>query len=144
MIDKINRIMKYKDITEKVLAAAFKVHKKLGFGFLEKVYKNAMLVELKKSGLKVEPEKPIKVYYEGEEVGDYFADLIVEDKVIVELKAVENLNKKFEVQLVNYLTATGLDVGLLLNFGKESLQYKRKVRLLNKNPVNPVKSIIGL
>ena len=131
--------MKHEDITKKILSSAFKVHKKLGFGFLEKVYKNAMLFELKKSGLKAEPEKPIKIYYESEEVGDYFADLIVEDKVIVELKAVEDLNKKFEVQLVNYLTATGLDVGLLLNFGKESLQYKRKVRILNKNPVNPVK-----
>ena len=94
-----------------------------------------MLFGLKKSGLNVETEKPIKVYYEGEEVGNYFADLIVEDKVVVELKAVEGLNKKFEVQLVNDLTATGLAVGLLLNFGKESLQYKRKVRVLTKNPV---------
>jgi GxxExxY protein len=131
--------MKYENITEQILAAAFKVHRRLGFGFLEKIYKNAMSIELKKSGLSAEFEKPIKVYYEGEEVGDYFADLIVENKVIVELKAVEALNKKFEVQLVNYLTATGLDVGLLLNFGRESLEYKRKVRILKRNPVNPVK-----
>ena len=98
-----------------------------------------MIIELNKIGLKAETEKPIKVYYEGDNIGDYFADLIIENKVIVELKAVEGLNKKFEVQLVNYLTATGLNVGLLLNFGKESLQYKRKVRILNKYPVNPVK-----
>ena len=125
--------MKYQEITEKILGAAFKVHKRLGFGFLEKAYQNAMIIELKKTGLKVEYEKPIKVYYEGEIIGEYSVDLLVEDKIIVELKAVEELNKKFEVQLVNYLTATKLDVGLLLNFGKESLQYKRKVRTLTEN-----------
>lgn len=120
------------------MSAAFKIHNNLGFGFLEKVYKNAMFIELSKNNLKVEIEKPIKVYYENKEVGNYFADLIVENKVIVELKAVENLNKSFEVQLVNYLSATKIDVGLLLNFNKESLQYKRKVRYLDNNPVNHV------
>ncbi|MEW6557059.1 MAG: GxxExxY protein [Elusimicrobiota bacterium] len=124
--------MQYEEITKEILKASFRVHKILGFGFLEKVYQNAMVIELKKNGLKVECEKPIKVYYDREIVGEYEADLVVEDKVIVELKAVEELNKKFEVQLVNYLTATELEVGLLLNFGKESLQYKRKVRTLNK------------
>ncbi|MFA5032626.1 MAG: GxxExxY protein [bacterium] len=131
--------MKYENITNNILSAAFKVYNTLGFGFLEKVYQNAMLIELKKYNLKVESEKSIKVYYEETIVGEYMADLVVEDNIIVELKAVEGLNKKFEVQLVNYLTATGLDVGLLLNFGKESLEYKRKERFLNKNPVNPVK-----
>jgi len=127
--------MKHQEITEKILAAAFKVHNNLGQGFLEKVYQNAMVIELKKRELKVESEKLIKVYYEDEIVGKYGADLIVEDKVIVELKAVDELNKKFEVQLVNYLTATKLNVGLLLNFGRESLQYKRKIKTLDKNPV---------
>ena len=122
--------MRYEEITEKILKVAFKVHKTLGFGFLEKVYQNAMIIELNKEDMKVEFNKPIKVRYEGNIVGEYAADLVVEDRVIVELKAVEDLNKKFEVQLVNYLTATGLDVGLLLNFGKESLQYKRKVKTL--------------
>lgn len=130
--------MKYEDITNKILSAAFKVHSSLGFGFLEKVYQNAMIVELKKYNLKVESEKQIKVYYEDTLVGEYATDLMVEDKVIVELKAVEELNNKFEVQLVNYLMATNLDVGLLLNFGKESLQYKRKVRLLNPSKRNNV------
>jgi len=132
--------MLHGEITEKILGAAFEVHKKLGFGFLEKVYQNAMIIELKKRDLKVESEKAITVYYDEDIVGIYEADLVVGDKIIVELKAVEELNKKFEVQLVNYLTATGLDVGLLLNFGKEGLQYKRKVKTLNKNPVNPVKN----
>jgi GxxExxY protein len=134
--------MKYEEITDKILKAAFKVHNTLGFGFLENVYQNALIIEIRKEGLKVEREKPIKVQYGDEIVGEYSADLIVGDKVIIELKAVEGLNKKFEVQLVNYLTATGLEVGLLLNFGKGSLQYKRKVRTLNENPVNPVKKVV--
>jgi len=124
--------MKHEEITHEILKSAFKVHKTLGFGFLEKVYQNALVIELEKSGLKVTAERPINVHYDGKVVGEYIADLIVEDKVIVELKATEELSKKFEVQLVNYLTATGLEVGLLLNFNKERLQYKRKVRVLSK------------
>jgi len=124
--------MKHEEITHEILKLAFKVHKTLGFGFLEKVYQNALVIELEKSGLKVTAERPINVHYDGKVVGEYIADLIVEDKVIVELKATEELSKKFEVQLVNYLTATGLEVGLLLNFNKERLQYKRKVRVLSK------------
>ena len=95
-------------------------------------------MELIKSGLKVECEKPVKVYYDNINIGDYEIDLLVDEKNIVELKAAEDLNNKFEIQLVNYLVATGLEVGLLLNFGKERLQYKRKVKTLNINPVNPV------
>jgi len=98
----------------------------LGYGFLEKVYHNAMLIELKKLGLKFESEQSIKVYYDGIIVGDYIADIIVEQKVIVELKAVSKLNQKHEVQLVNYLKGTGIPVGLLLNFGEEPDQ-RRKV-----------------
>lgn len=124
--------MKHEMITEKIIGAAFKVHQTLGFGFLERVYHKAMVIELKKRDLKVEFKKPVKVYYEGKNVGEYEADLVVEGKVIVEIKAVEGLNKKFEVQLVNYLRAMELEVGLLLNFGKESLQYKRKAKTLIK------------
>jgi GxxExxY protein len=131
--------MLYENITDKILKAAFQVHKTLGFGFLEKVYQNAIVIELEKADLNVRTAYPITVYYDNKVVGDFEADLIVENKVIVELKATEELNKKFEVQLVNYLTATGLEVGLLLNFGKQSLQYKRKVKTLDFNPVNPVK-----
>ncbi len=98
----------------------------LGFGFLEKVYQNALILELNKIGLQVENEKAIRVYYEGQIVGDYSADTIVEGKVILELKAVKDLAEIHEVQLVNYLKATGIEVGLLINFGP-SVQVKRKI-----------------
>jgi GxxExxY protein len=119
--------MKDETLTQKIIGSAFKVHNTLGAGYLEKVYENALRIELTKQGLKVEQQKPIKVYYEDEVVGEYFADLWVENQVIVELKAVQSLNKEHEVQSVNYLTATGVDTGLLLNFGP-SVQIKRKFR----------------
>ena len=118
--------MKYSDLTEKIIKAAYTVHNVLGFGFLEKVYQNALVIELRKMGLSVLSEKPITVYYENETVGEYVADLVVEGKVILELKAVKELNEVHEVQLVNYLKATGIEVGLLINFG-HSVQVKRKV-----------------
>jgi len=118
--------MKYADLTEEIIKAAYKVHNALGFGFLEKVYQNALMIELKRMGLKVTSEMPIKVYYRNEIVGEYIADIIVEDKVILELKAVKDLAEIHEVQLVNYLKATGIKVGLLINFG-HSVQVKRKV-----------------
>lgn len=118
--------MKYSDLTEKIIKAAYTVHNVLGFGFLEKVYQNALIIELRKMGLNVLKEKPITVYYENEIVGEYIADVIVEDKVILELKAVKELAEIHEVQLVNYLKATGIEVGLLINFG-HSVQIKRKV-----------------
>ena len=118
--------MKYADLTEEIIKAAYKVHNALGFGFLEKVYQNALMIELKRMGLKVSSEMPIKVYYRNEIVGEYIADIIVEDKVILELKAVKDLAEIHEVQLVNYLKATGIEVGLLINFG-HSVQVKRKV-----------------
>jgi GxxExxY protein len=118
--------MKYSDLTEKIINAAYKVHNVLGFGFLEKVYQNALMIELKRMGLKVSSEMPIKVYYRNEIVGEYIADIFVEDKVILELKAIKDLAEIHEVQLVNYLKATGIEVGLLINFG-HSVQVKRKV-----------------
>ena len=114
-------------LTHKIIGAAYKVHNQLGAGFLEKVYENTLRLELNKQGLAVEQQVPIAVYYENEIVGDYYADLWVEKRIIVEIKAIRSLAKEHEVQLVNYLAAIGLDTGLLLNFGP-SVQVKRKFR----------------
>ncbi|MBN2180997.1 MAG: GxxExxY protein [Sedimentisphaerales bacterium] len=102
------------------------MHGELGYGFLEKVYKNALAIELNEAGIKYIVEAPLKVLYHGKIVGDYFADIVVEDKIIVEAKAVSELNTVHEVQLVNYLKATGLQVGLLINFGR-SVTIKRRI-----------------
>jgi GxxExxY protein len=118
--------MKHKDLTAKIIECAYRVHNTLGFGFLESVYQNALLIELEKNGLQAGKEVPIKVFYDEKIVGDYVADIIVEDKVIIELKSVKDLHPAHEAQLVNYLKATGLEVGLLINFA-ESVQVKRKV-----------------
>ena len=118
--------MKHEDLTSKIIACAYKVHNTLGFGFLEAVYQNALLIELLKTGLRAEKEKKIQVYYDTQLVGDYIADIIVEEKVILELKSVRDLHPAHSAQLVNYLKATGIEVGLLLNFG-ESVEIKRKV-----------------
>ena len=116
----INQIdMLHKDITDKIIACFYKVYTNLGYGFLEKVYENAMLIELNKNGLKAISQYPIKVNYDGVSVGEYFADIIVEDKVIIELKASANLVPENILQLQNYLKATNIEVGLLLNFGKK-------------------------
>ena len=134
--------MKEEEITGKIIGCAMKVHRTLGCGFLESVYQNALAYELKKAGLEVQCEVPIKVFYEGVDVGEFYADLLVEKQVIVENKAVEQLCPAHEVQLVNYLTATEFDVGLLINFGSSSLQYKKKFRVYRApapHPVNPEK-----
>jgi len=129
--------MEMKDLSHSVIGAAMKVHSCLGAGFLEEVYKNALLVELKRLGLNCEKEVAIDVMYDGVQVGRYQADIIVENRLILELKAVSALVLKHEAQLVNYLTATGVDDGLLINFGAQSLQFKHKYRL-PKKPLNPV------
>jgi GxxExxY protein len=121
---------KFSDITEKIIGEAFKVYNTLGFGFLEKVYENALCKKLRQENIKVEQQYPINVFFEGELVGQYFADLLVEDKIIVELKACDVLLPVFEVQLINYLKATRKEVGLLINFGKK-LDIKRKVFSVN-------------
>ncbi len=118
--------MLHKEKTDKIIKAFYKVNNTLGFGFLEKVYENAMAIELRKIGCFVYQQKNIKVHYESEEVGDYFADLLVEDMVIVELKAAKSLCEDHEIQLINYLKATKIEVGLLLNFGKKA-EFKRKI-----------------
>ncbi len=116
---------KYKEITEKIIKAYYTVYNKLGYGFLERVYENAMAIELKKSALIVEKQVSIAVFYEGENVGAYFADLVVSDAVIIELKACSDLLEEHEAQLTNYVRATDIEVGLLLNFGRKP-QIKRK------------------
>ena len=114
------------DITEKIIGGAYAVYNTLGFGFLEKVYENALAIKLRQNGLAVVQQAPITVYFEEQIVGEYFADLLVEGKVIVELKAVSVLNPLHEVQLVHYLKATGVGVGLVINFG-EKIKIARKI-----------------
>jgi len=115
-----------KELTDKILKTFFDVYNELGFGFLEKVYQNSMYLELKNRGFQVEAQKQIKVYYKGTIVGEYYADLVVNDTIIIELKSAEVIVKEFEFQLINYLRATHIEVGLLLNFGSEP-DFRRKV-----------------
>ena len=124
------------DLWGQVIGAAMKVHSALGPGFLESVYQNALIWELQKSGLKVDAQRPITVHYDGQVVGLFTADVLVNDSLIVGLKANQLLAKAHEVQLVNYLIATAIDEGLLLNFGAERLEYKRKFRLPKQEQVS--------
>lgn len=131
----------HKDITDKILKAFYQVYNTLGHGFLEKVYENALFYELQIMGLQCEKQRPIDVKYRDRKVGEYFADLIVENSVIIELKAASGIAKEHEFQLMNYLKATEIEVGLLLNFGK-SPQFKRKIfqnnsALIQNNPRHP-------
>jgi len=121
----------HKEITEKIIKCFYKVYNTLGYGFLEKVYENALAIELRKIGFEVKCQFPINVYYESEIVGDYYADIIVNNLVIIELKATKQLDEEHEYQLINYLKATKVELGLLMNFGKEAV-YKRKV-FMNRN-----------
>ena len=124
--------MDVETLVKTVIECSKNIRRHLGPGYLESVYKNAMLVELKKNGLSYEIEKPINVYYEDILVGEFKADIVVEKVLILELKAVQSLHMAHEIQLVNYLTATGIDDGLLINFGSEELQFKRKFRVFRK------------
>jgi len=118
--------MLHSELTEKIIKAFYKVYNTLGYGFLEKVYENVLVIELKKMGFHISQQYNIKVYYDGVIVGDYFADIIVEDNVIIELKSAESLRKEHKFQLINYLKATEKEVGLLLNFGKTP-EFKRAI-----------------
>ena len=109
----------YEELTEIIIGCFFKVYNTLGYGFLEQVYENALLHELRKSHLQVKKQYPINVFYQGVIVGEYYADVIVNDKIILELKTSESINKAHEAQLLNYLKATGIQLGLLLYFGKK-------------------------
>jgi GxxExxY protein len=119
--------LKHADVTDKILHAFFKkVYPKLGYGFLEKVYENALALELRRVGLAAEQQARIEVYYDGVVLGEYFADLLVDGAVIVELKAIQRLGPEEEAQLLNYLRATPYEVGLILNFGPRP-DFRRKV-----------------
>ncbi len=116
----------HEELTNAIIKTFYEVYNELGYGFLEKVYQNSLFLELRNKGFKVEAQKKISVYYKGIEVGEYYADLIVEDLVILELKAAEYIVKDFENQILNYLRSTDCEVGLLLNFGKKP-EFKRKI-----------------
>lgn len=120
------RDLLHQDLTNKILKACYTVHNQLGFGFLEKVYENALLIELTAMNLHCERQKPIKVYYQHTIVGEYFADILIEEKVVLEIKAAETLVTAHELQLINYLKATDREVGILFNFGKQPA-FKRKL-----------------
>ena len=122
--------MEYKKLTKQIIGCAYKVYNKMGFGYLEGVYERCLLIELRNSGLDVESQRPIAVYYDDQLVGEFLADIIVNDLIILELKSVRQLAKAHEMQLVNYLVATGKPVGLLINFGELGVDIKRKVREL--------------
>ena len=127
-------------LTETVIGCAMKVHRALGTGFLESVYANALAHELGKAGINYQRETPINVVYDNIVVGEFRSDFQIENQLIIELKAVESLLPVHEVQVVNYLTATNLDVGLLINFGSSSLQFKRKHRRKNQHqPASPIR-----
>jgi GxxExxY protein len=116
----------HKELSNQIIRCFYTVYNTLGFGFLEKVYENALMIELAKNVIKAEKQKPIKVFYENNIVGEYFADIIVENCIILELKASEYIVEEHELQLVNYLKATNIEIGLLLNFGRRP-EFKRKI-----------------
>ena len=125
--------MQHEELTRKIIGCAYKIYNAMGFGFLESVYEKCMIIELVKLGLEFKEQYPITVHYEGHVVGEFFADLWVEDAVIVELKSVRAIATAHETQLVNYLKSTGKDVGLLLNFGESKVEVKRKMRELPRS-----------
>lgn len=118
--------MLHEELTSKIIKAFYNVYNQLGYGFLERVYENAMMIELDELGLLMKQQEPIKVIYKEQMVGDYFADIVVENKVIVELKSADAISNKHEAQLLNYLKATDMEVGLILNFGTKP-QMARKI-----------------
>ncbi|HHT9138341.1 MAG TPA: GxxExxY protein [Candidatus Wunengus sp. YC60] len=119
-----NKIL-YKDLSYKIAGLAMQVHNKLGYGFLEKVYENALMVLFKREGIQAKQQAPITVYFEEEVVGEYYADILVEDKIILELKAVEEIIDAHRSQILNYLKATRLQLAIILNFGKDRLESER-------------------
>ena len=134
---------KHSEITSGIIGAFYHVYNALGYGFLEKVYENALVIELRNRGFRVEQQKTISVYYQNQVIGNYFADLLVNNLVIVEIKAAKSLALEHEAQLLNYLKATKYEVGLLLNFGPKPLRKRkifdneRKPGLINSTNVNP-------
>ena len=125
--------MEHEDLTHKIIGCAYEVFNQLGYGFLESIYRKAMVIELGRAGLKVDEERPIKVYYDDHVVGTFSADLFVEGLVVVELKSVQSIAKDHEVQLVNYLKGMKKDIGLLINFGSSGVEVKRKYKEFDKD-----------
>lgn len=124
---KSNKIL-HKELSYKIIGLAMEVYNKLGYGFLEKVYENALMILFQREGIQAEQQVPIKVYFEGKVIGDYVADILVENKIILELKSVENIIDVHRAQVLNYLTATGFHLAIILNFGKEKLEFERFVK----------------
>ena len=117
----------YKDLRYRIVGLAMRVHRELGYGFLEKVYENALMVLMRKEEIPAAQQKPVTVYFQGESVGDYYADILVDNVIILELKVAEKIADVHRAQILNYLKATGLKLGLLINFGKDKLEYERFV-----------------
>jgi len=117
----------FKELSYKIVGLAMKVHSELGGGFLEKVYENALMLLLVKEGILARQQAPVTVYFEGQSVGDYFADILVDGKIILELKTVEKIGDAHRIQVIHYLRATRIRLGMILNFGKESFEYERLV-----------------
>lgn len=117
----------HKELSFKIVGLAMEVHKKLGYGFLEKVYENALMQLLEKEKIPAKQQAPVTVYFEGKVVGDYFADILIDDKIILELKSAENIVDAHRAQTLNYLKATGLTLAIIVNFGKKKLEYERLV-----------------
>src|SRR5262245_42382339 len=115
----------YPDLSYQLVGLAMEVHNRLGFGFLEKVYENALMILLRKAGIRAQQQSPVKVYFDGEEVGSYIADIVVNDSIILELKSQETITSGNRAQTLNYLKATGFKLAIILNFGKTRLQYER-------------------
>lgn len=126
--------MEHEELTRQIIGCGYRVFNAMGHGFLESVYEECMLIELRELGLRAENQFPIQVFYRGRQVGTFEADVFVEGAVIVELKSVRALHVSHEVQLVNYLKATGVNVGLLLNFGEDKVEVRRKLRVLPTAP----------
>ncbi len=127
--------MIYEDITKKILEACFEVSNELGFGYLESVYEKALLITLRQKGLKAENQVPLMVKFRGEVVGEFFVDILVEEKVLVELKVANGLSKENFAQVINYLKATEIEVGLLINFGTPKIEYRRFTNKFNENQI---------
>ncbi len=122
-----NRKILHKDLSYKIVGLAMQIHSELGFGFLEKVYENSMMVLFRRENIMAKQQAPISVSFEGEIVGDYYADILIEDKIILELKAIEKITDAHKAQALNYLKATGLKLASIINFGKQRLEYERIV-----------------
>lgn len=131
--------MLYEDITKKILEACFEVSNELGTGYLESVYEKALLIALRQKGLKAENQISLQVKFRGEVVGEFFVDILVENKILIELKVVNALTKEFYAQTINYLKATDIEVGLLINFGNAKLEYRR----FNNKFIEPINSLKG-